>query len=282
MPSRWLAALSTKCADISDTRIRELIALGVAAVVLNVHDAPSCDAARTALAPLPVRQTHVTGMKGGFWLQELGNVSGFDYVWLLDADVSPYAPPLTLEYLERWFHHARAGVLQPSVVAATAGARTSDKPELEGKLFREDCAAVCVRVEQMTPIFTAELWLGFHRQVLRRVPRHMLDKSDWGLGNAWTGFAHVHNRSSLVLRDTHVIHYDTRTYDRLLNATQPPRVLARTLREFKGKPLFQYMHQHMPHILSAASCRKRQRCFSRPVGLQQRRRRRGRSAKRSR
>lgn len=264
MPSRWLAALSTRCADIGDTRIRELISLGVAAVALNVHDAPSCDTARTAFAGLPLRQTHVPGMKGCFWLQELGNVSGFDYVWLLDADVSPYAPPLTLEYLERWFHHARAGVLQPSIVAATASARSSDKPRLVGQSFREDCAATCAQVEQMAPVFTAELWSGFHRHVLRRVPRSILDKTDWGLGDAWTGLAHVHNRTSIVLKDVYAIHRDTRTYDKLLNATAPPGIITRALRELEGKQLFQYMRRHMPHILSASSCRRRQTCFSRP------------------
>lgn len=247
--------------------MHDLDTLGVLAMVVNVYDQLLCPPYPVHTG-LSVRYTHVRGMKAAFWRQELGDVGKFDYVWLFDADVRPYVPQLSLQYLERWFQGARAGVLQPSIIRATSRARASDWPQLIAADFSEECAALCFSpVEQMTPMFTANVWATFHRRVLRSAPTNLLNTTVWGLGNAWSGIAHSMNLTSLVLKDTFVVHDDTRTYDRLLVKGQRQDEIIkidREAREREGQKLKVHLRHRHPELM-ADPCRHRKVCFRRPM-----------------
>lgn len=257
---RWLAALSTTCDGVPLRLLRTLAVLGINRTIVNFRDGLDCAHARF---PSNVRTVRVPGMKARFWLDALGDVSGFQYVWLIDEDVSPHAPPLTLAYLEQWCAHANCGVLQPSVISRSKTGRASDHDVLNAARFSDDCAAQCACVEQMSPIFRASLWSEFHHDVLSRIPHSLLDATDWGLMTAWTGLAHTKNLNSLVLRDTFVLHHDARTYDSLLGSTTK---LNKSLREKHGNPLKAYLYTQFRHLVQSATCHHRRRCFARPDG----------------
>jgi hypothetical protein len=257
---KWIAAMSLCCADIHRACVETLLNLGVSRLVLNVYDTHTCH----YFNDTRIITTHFSGMKGHFWWRALGSVEAFDYVWLVDSDVCPYTPQFSLSAVERWFDHANAGVLQPSIVRTSVTSRDTDKSYLRMARFTEECAAKCAITEQMTPIFARRLWTQFHKAVLATVPETLLRTTDYGLHVAWSGFTHEMNMSSLVMLDTFAVHYDTRTYDRLLDAARTKRSVNRALRNRVGKSSYTHLYQTFPHLMAAATCKDRKSCYSRP------------------
>ena len=252
---KWIVAMSLSCADVRRACVGKLLNLGVSRVVLNVHDT---DALHTCgfLNDPRIHTTHFSGMKPRFWFHALDNVKDFDIVWLIDSDVCPYTPQFSLDAVERWFEHGKVGVMQPSILRTSAASRGSDKKDLNMAVFNEQCAATCAIVEQMTPIFVSRLWTQFHRKVLTSIPEAILRTSDWGLNAAWSGLAHKNNLSSLVMLDMFATHYDTRTYDRMLNSTRLNRGV--------GRASYNHLYKTVPELMVAAGCKHERRCYPRP------------------
>ena len=190
-----------------------LCGLGVQQVVFNFYDKWGvCPPSRQGCR---IQCTNVVGMKGLFWKKILtpAIVTSFDVVWLLDTDVQPYWT-FSTAHIEAWLEHSNASVLQPSILASADGIRVSDKEHTIQGRFAQSCAAVRGVVEVQSPIFTASYWNRFHTLYLSQMPSTLLSTSVWQMDDLWFNLCPEH-APSLIVKDVHVVHYDTRSYDLL-------------------------------------------------------------------
>lgn len=242
-------------------------------VALNIYDTDEC--AGTALEDhvLPsacrLHVSHVPGMKGLFWKRVLNSAwldaeCNASHVWMFDDDVNPHPPSFALGYVEEWMRHSGASIVQPSIVPVNVHGRGSGHKDLNVAPFAENCAALCTRIEQMTPMFTVNAWNEFYRVVLDGVPDSILTRTVWYLSTAWTALAD-RNHTTAVLRDVFVTHRDTMTYNTLINASGDVLRWKRA-RFMEAKPMKLHMYSHHADLMKRRVCKRHKtRCISSPL-----------------
>ena len=132
--------------------------------------------------------SHVRGHKPLFWKRVLGSPlsSGYDYVWLFDADVRPALFPLQTMLVA--MARTQSQISQPQIapLSSSATARSSDWSEFR---WHEPELSCMVRrnasVEVMTPIFTRRAWELVHTHLLGQVADAALAASAWELDTIW-------------------------------------------------------------------------------------------------
>ena len=260
----WFAATAMTCYRSKTFPFQALHELGLGMLVLNIYDDAAC---QMPLTVLKTEMCHTPGMKGLFWKRCLVKRPGWrasDYLWLFDMDIVPHYT-FSLSAIEGWFEKTGAGIVQPSIRPAKPGGRMSDHADLNFEAM-DGCAAMCVNVEVMTPIFRMGVWHSFHGAILDKIPNSMLATTVRGIDQAFSGFSHLRGQDTLVLRHVQVVHLDTRGYDALYrDAVGYDRPHGRTgltvldklasmVRSSPIQATERYLWRHNASVMKAAAC----------------------------
>lgn len=115
---------------------------------------------------------HIKGSKGLFWKHTLSDVTGYDYIWLLDEDMRFYDPSFGV--LSLVMDATKASILQPSVIPVNHNKFVNYSHP------KNDCMVHTTSfVEVQAPVFAANAWTSFYKTILSNIPDPTLYKSCW-------------------------------------------------------------------------------------------------------
>ena len=151
---------------------------------------------------------HIKGSKALFWKKALGDVTGYDYVWLMDEDMRYYDSSFTV--LSDVMDATNASILQPSVIPVNHGKFLSySNPTY-------DCMVHTTSfVEVQTPVFASKAWTAFHKVILSKIPDAILYQSSW-VDVLWCSFVERRFSSCCVYSKLTVLkHFNLKTMKKL-------------------------------------------------------------------
>ena len=239
-------------------------------VALNCFDGASDSLTAQAGVALrgPCRSLYLTstpGMKANFWKAALpeNRTAGYDFVWLVDADMQLDAESFSLPRLLAEMRASRAALAQPRIASGGPGMRSTDYARAQAtSKWPSNCSATeCDVVEVQAPLFRRDAWSIVHRELLSVMPASLLLATVWGIDYIWCALLDrrvVRERAgdptcavlheSLAHLDTHLIE---EVYGVAFDRSKPSSWKASRYTRYSGA--FKFMQRQFAHEYNRVS-----------------------------